>query len=78
MGQRGIADLPLPEDLARIYNQFERVHPFIDGNGRAGRLALNLILVRLGYPPVIIFKRQRAAYLSASARTMATTVRSAS
>lgn len=56
---------PLPEELARVHNRFERVHPFIDGNGRAGRLALNLALVRLGYPPVIIFKRQRTAYLAA-------------
>lgn len=56
---------PLPEELARVHNEFERVHPFIDGNGRAGRLLLNLLLVRLGYPPVIIYKRQRAAYLAA-------------
>ena len=38
------------------------------GNGRAGRLLLNLVLVRLGYPPVIIFKRQRDAYLTAMQR----------
>jgi Fic family protein len=57
--------VPLPEELARIHNSFERVHPFIDGNGRAGRLALNLILVRLGYPPAIVFKKQRQAYLAA-------------
>ena len=57
--------VPLPEGLARLHNAFERVHPFLDGNGRAGRLALNLILVRLGYPPVVIFKQQRPAYLSA-------------
>ncbi|MGW3786795.1 Fic family protein [Micromonospora chokoriensis] len=56
---------PLPEELARLHDDFERVHPFIDGNGRAGRLLLNLVLVRLGYPPVIIFKRQRDAYLAA-------------
>lgn len=31
------------------------------------RLVLNLILVRLGYPPVIIFKQQRPAYLAALA-----------
>ena len=41
------------------------IHPYIDGNGRAGRLALNLVLVRLGYPPVVILKEQRAAYLRA-------------
>ena len=62
---RQFADEPFPEQLARIHNEFERVHPFLDGNGRAGRLALNLVLVRLSYPPVIILKRQRQAYLSA-------------
>jgi len=56
---------PLPEVLAGLHNQLERAHPFLDGNGRAGRLALNLMLVRLGYPPVVIFKKQREAYLSA-------------
>lgn len=56
---------PLPEHLAQLNSQFEQVHPFLDGNGRTGRLALNLILVRLGYPPVVIFKRQRDAYLAA-------------
>jgi Fic family protein len=56
-------DTPLPEQLARLHHRFECIHPFIDGNGRAGRLALNLVLVRLGYPPVVIFKKQRDAYL---------------
>ena len=56
-------DLPL--ELARIHNAFEKVHPFLDGNGRTGRLALNLILVRLGFPPAIIFKRDRDKYLDA-------------
>ena len=67
-GDRGddtAAGIPLPEELARLHNAFECVHPFLDGNGRAGRLALNLILVRLGYPPVVIFKQQRPAYLAA-------------
>jgi Fic family protein len=61
-------DRPLVEELARLHNEFERVHPFIDGNGRTGRLVLNLILVRLGYPPVVIFKRQRNTYLAAMQR----------
>jgi Fic family protein len=65
---RGVIDGWLPEELARLHNEFERVHPFIDGNGRTGRLVVNLVLVRLGYPPVIIFKRQRDAYLAAMRR----------
>ena len=48
-----------PEHLAALHCRFEQIHPFLDGNGRAGRLVLNLILVRLGYPPAIIYKRDR-------------------
>ena len=50
------ADGNLPELLSEAHNHFERVHPFIDGNGRAGRLALNLVLVRLGYPSAVILQ----------------------
>jgi len=55
----------LPLTLARLHCSFERIHPFIDGNGRVGRLVLNLILVRLGWPPAIIYKRARDRYLTA-------------
>lgn len=49
--------------LAELHARFERIHPFRDGNGRTGRLALNLMLVRLGYPPAIIYKQDRGKYL---------------
>jgi hypothetical protein len=54
-----------PEALARVHARFEQVHPFLDGNGRTGRLVLNLLLVRLGYPPAIVFKAERRKYLDA-------------
>jgi hypothetical protein len=57
-----------PESVAELHCRFEQIHPFLDGNGRTGRLVLNLILVRLGYPPVIIYKQQRARYLRALRR----------
>lgn len=53
------------ERLARVHVGFEQVHPFIDGNGRTGRLLLNLMLARSGYPPAIIQKRERNRYLDA-------------
>ena len=57
-----------PETVAEVHCAFERVHPFIDGNGRTGRLLMNLVLVRLGYPPAIIYKKQRTRYLRALRR----------
>jgi Fic family protein len=51
--------------LARSHAMFERVHPFRDGNGRVGRLVLNLLLVRQGFAPAIIRKRDRGIYLKA-------------
>jgi hypothetical protein len=54
-----------PEALAHVHARFEQIHPFLDGNGRTGRLVLNLLLVRLGYPPAIIFKGARRRYLAA-------------
>jgi Fic family protein len=39
---------------ALIHARFIRIHPFEDGNGRVGRLLMNIILVRLGYSPVSV------------------------
>ena len=47
--------LSFPKALASLHCRFEQIHPFLDGNGRTGRLVLNLILVRLGYPPIVIY-----------------------
>jgi len=62
------ADGLFPEALAALHADFERIHPFLDGNGRAGRLVMNLLLIRLGYPPAIIRKAERTRYLTALRR----------
>jgi Fic family protein len=60
---------PIAEAIAQRHAAFERIHPFLDGNGRTGRLLTNLLLVRLGYPPAIVYKRERPRYLDALRKT---------
>ena len=45
-----------------VHNQFENIHPFIDGNGRVGRILLNNILLKNGLPPVNIQLKNRNEY----------------
>jgi hypothetical protein len=61
-------DPNLFERIAEVHAEFERIHPFLEGNGRTGRLLLNLILVRLGYPPAVIYFKDRPRYLDALAK----------
>ena len=52
-----------PLILAAIFHEkFERIHPFYDGNGRTGRILLNLILIKNSFPPLIIENSKRNSY----------------
>lgn len=53
------------ERAALFHILFEAVHPFVDGNGRTGRLLLNFMLMRLGYPPINIKFADRRRYYDA-------------
>ncbi len=50
---------------AEAHYRLVSIHPFRDGNGRAGRLLMNLLLLRSGYPIVIIANQNRQRYIEA-------------
>lgn len=52
------------ELAAEAHYQLVTIHPFSDGNGRTARLLMNMMLLTSGYPPAIIRKRDRLAYIS--------------
>lgn len=62
---RSLGDMHPVVHAAIHHAWFERIHPFVDGNGRVGRLLLNFILIQRGYPLAVILKSQRRRYLQA-------------
>jgi len=50
---------------AELHTRFVKIHPFVDGNGRTGRLLLNFDLMKAGYPPAVIRTEDRFAYYDA-------------
>jgi len=51
------------EMASRIHQRFVSIHPFIDGNGRAARLLINLYLMRNNFLPIIFLKAERKKYI---------------
>ena len=63
-----IQDVPAQTALtaaAYFHAKFENIHPFADGNGRTGRLAMNYFLVLHDQPPIVIHEEDRKGYFDA-------------
>jgi len=45
-----------------FHRRYESIHPFLNGNGRTGRLIMNKILISQGYSPIIVYKENKVAY----------------
>lgn len=58
----GTSDYHPIEFAARLHHDFVAIHPFKDGNGRAGRVLMNIVLMQVGYPLAIIKKEDRQKY----------------
>jgi len=64
-GEEDFYEVPLVMRMAIVHAQFETIHPFLDGNGRVGRILLPLMLAAEGYPPVYLagfLKANQEAY----------------
>ena len=52
------------ELAAKVHANFVKIHPFIDGNGRAARLLMNLELMKNGFPPTVLPVEKRLEYFN--------------
>lgn len=63
----GSKDCPSPLRAAVIHAWLAHIHPFVDGNGRTARALMNLVLIREGFPIVMIRRKDRSRYYDALA-----------
>ena len=62
---QGVASKDILTMAAYFHAKFENIHPFADGNGRVGRLAMNYLLVLHSHPPIVIHEEDRRDYYEA-------------